>query len=75
VRSRTNGRWDGGLLLLLFMSKGVRIRLCTAGTNGSIVHPPDDMKPRWNDIDREKSKNSEKNMSHCHFVHHKSYMD
>jgi hypothetical protein len=28
----------------------------------------------WDDIDREKPKNSEKNLSQCHFVHHKSQM-
>jgi hypothetical protein len=26
----------------------------------------------WNDIDRVKPKNSKKNLSQCHFVHHKS---
>jgi hypothetical protein len=31
--------------------------------------------PRWNDIDRGKSKNSEKNLSQCHSVRHKSHMD
>jgi hypothetical protein len=29
----------------------------------------------WNDIDREKRKNSKKNLPHCHLVHHKPYMD
>jgi hypothetical protein len=30
---------------------------------------------RWNYIDRRKPKNSEKNLSQCHFVNHKSHMD
>jgi hypothetical protein len=29
----------------------------------------------WNDTDRRKPKNSEKNLSQYHFVHHKSHMD
>jgi hypothetical protein len=29
---------------------------------------------RWNEIDRRKPKYSGKNLSHCHFVHHKSHM-
>jgi hypothetical protein len=28
--------------------------------------------PRWNDTDRTNPKNSDKNLSQCHFVHHKS---
>jgi hypothetical protein len=28
--------------------------------------------PRWNDIDRGQPKNSEINLSQCHFVHHKT---
>jgi hypothetical protein len=28
----------------------------------------------WNDTDREKLKYTEKNLSECHFVYHKSHM-
>jgi hypothetical protein len=30
---------------------------------------------RWNDIDRGNPKNSEKILSQCHVVHHRSHMD
>jgi hypothetical protein len=56
----------------------VRLRLWTAVTNGHIVHPQmlyGYGERRWNDIDRGKPNNSEKNMSQCHFVHHKFHMD
>jgi hypothetical protein len=32
-------------------------------------------KPRWNDTDRRKTKNSENSLSHFHFVLHKSHSD
>jgi hypothetical protein len=32
------------------------------------------MEHQWNDIDREKPNYSGKNLSQCHFVHHKSHM-
>jgi hypothetical protein len=33
------------------------------------------MEHGWNDIDRGKPKYSERNLSQCHFVYHKSHMD
>jgi hypothetical protein len=33
------------------------------------------MEHRWNEIDKGKPKYSRKNLSQCHFVHHKSHMD
>jgi hypothetical protein len=33
------------------------------------------MEHRWNETDRGKPKYSEKNLSQCHFVYHKSHMD
>jgi hypothetical protein len=50
----------------------------TASTNWPFVHSQmkyEYEEPRWNDIDRGKLKNSERNLSQCHFVHQISYMD
>jgi hypothetical protein len=33
------------------------------------------MEHRWNKIDRGNPKYSGRNLSQCHFVHHKSHMD
>jgi len=33
------------------------------------------MEHRWKHTDDEKLKYSEKNLSHCHFIHHKSHTD
>jgi hypothetical protein len=33
------------------------------------------MEHQWNEIDRGKPKYSAKNLSQCHFAHHKSHMD
>jgi hypothetical protein len=33
------------------------------------------MEHRWNEIDKGKPKYSEKTLSQCHFVRHKSHMD
>jgi hypothetical protein len=33
------------------------------------------MEHRWSETDRGKPKYSRKNLSHCHFAHHKSHMD
>jgi hypothetical protein len=33
------------------------------------------MGPQWNDTDRTKLKNLEKNLFQSHFVHYKSHMD
>jgi hypothetical protein len=67
-----------GLFVVLHVD-GARLCLWTAATNGPIVHPPGDIyeyeEPWWNDTDRGKPKNSDRNLSQFHFVHYKSHMD
>jgi hypothetical protein len=52
--------------------------LWIAAADGPFVHPQviyEYGEPRCNNIDGEKPKNSEKNLSHFHFVHHKFHLD
>jgi hypothetical protein len=72
--------YDTGRSKLLFRwGETTSVSMETAAANGPIVHPLDDtwvnIEQRGNDTDRVKPKNSEKNLSQCHFVHHKSHMD
>jgi hypothetical protein len=60
-------------VLVVFHVEGVRLRFGTAASNGPIVHPPGDIET-VNYFDRGKLKNSEKNLSQCRFVHHRSHM-
>jgi hypothetical protein len=73
---------------IFFSGEGHRSRRygCTAALR-LLVHPCDEdetmiifvhflvMEHQWNEIDRGKPKYSGKNLSQCHFVHHKSHMD
>jgi hypothetical protein len=66
-------------LLLLFMSMGETLSVSELRTPtgilfiSQIIHEYG--QPWWNDIDRIKPKNSEKNLSQFHFVQYKSYID
>jgi hypothetical protein len=68
------------MFILLLLRWDEIMSLWNWASNGPFVHPADDiyiwvnMDQRWNDIDRGKSKDSEKNLSDCHFVHQKSHM-
>jgi hypothetical protein len=55
---------------------GVRMCLWTAATNRPVGHPPGDIWVWRATVERYwqgKPKNSENNLSQCHFAHHKSY--
>jgi hypothetical protein len=65
--------------LLLLLQWGETMSAWNWVANGPIVNPADDtwvnMEQQWNDTDRGKLKDSEKNLSQRHFMHHKSHMD
>jgi hypothetical protein len=57
---------------------GITQCLWTVATSEPIIHPPgiyESGKPWWNDIDRGKPKNLEKNLSQWHFIHPKFQME
>jgi hypothetical protein len=61
-------------IFLYYCYDGVRLCPCgTAATNGPIVLPTDEQ--GRDDNDREKPKDSEKNLSQSHVVHRKSHID
>jgi hypothetical protein len=64
------------IISLLFMLMELDC-LLTVATSGLIIHPPHDMSMKSNAgmTMTGKPKNLEKNLSQCHFVHRKSYMD
>jgi hypothetical protein len=66
-------KWD--FLLILFMSMG-RDYVSELRTPMGLSFIPQTMheygQPRWNDNDRGKPKNSERDLSQCDFIHHKS---
>jgi hypothetical protein len=67
-----------GNLLLMFMSMGwddVSELLSLTGLLFILHVIYESVEPRWNDIERGKLKNSEENLSQCHFPYHKYNMD
>jgi hypothetical protein len=69
--------WSIIIFVLFLMSMGWDF-LQTATTSGPIVHPAmiyEHGEQQWNDINRGKPNNSEKNRSQYHTVHLKSDMD
>jgi hypothetical protein len=65
--------------LLLLLRWGETVSLWNWTSNGPFFYPPYfirvNMEQRWNYIEKRKVKNSERNLSQCHSVHHKSHMD
>jgi hypothetical protein len=69
---------DVSVLLLLFMS-GKRDSVSELQPPKGLFFIPQVIheyeEPRWNDIERRQPKSSETNLSHSHFVYHKSHTD
>ena len=56
----------------IFLEGSQASPICTSGKR--ITYMKMSMEYWWNDNDREKPKYSDKNLSECYFVHHKSHM-
>jgi hypothetical protein len=64
-----NGKFSGKILRKIFRTG----KFSTSHHYPQVIHEYGG--PRWNDTDRVKLKNPEKNLSQCHLVYHKSHID
>jgi hypothetical protein len=50
-----------------------------SAANGPLIHPSDDtrvyVERRWNDTDKGKLNDSERNLSHCHSAQYRSHVN
>jgi hypothetical protein len=63
------------VITVLLLRRGTTVCMELQPPMGPLSIPKMDMEQRWNDTGRGKSKDSERNLSQSHFVHHKSHMD